>query len=304
MKVGIETIDSTKGSSKVAFKPIKQPVYRQTYTNTDVKKDAIVFYQDKSLTIKQFCYQAKKTAIPYSTFRRHIKLSGLGLLREQNKPVAQAEAIMNDYVGSLNKNKSKRTNDANTSHRYLTDDEELAIVQLCRVLASMGNGVSKQEVLKMIDEYINIEEDERKREECSKKVLRGLFERYTDLVKIVNACSLDPQRARKANTETRDAVFVKLDCYIKSLYAMELVPWKCFGDVSKKSIYNMDEVGTDTTKHRSKIVADALSMIRNFLLTPEGDGRMNMHITACIRTRSDGKFQLCSKEYQMWYFEN
>ncbi len=103
---------------------------------------------------------------------------------------------MNDYVSSLNKSKSKRTNNANTSHRYLTDNEELAIVQLCRVLASMGNGVSKQEVLKMIDEYIHIKEDERKREECSKKVLRGLFERYTDLVKIVDACSLDPQRAR------------------------------------------------------------------------------------------------------------
>jgi hypothetical protein len=88
--------------------------------------------------------------------------------------------------------------------------------------------------LNMIDEYIHIEEDERKREECSKKVLRGLFERYTDLVKIVDACSLDPQRARKANAETRDAVFVKLDCYIKSLYAMELIPWKSFGEVSKK----------------------------------------------------------------------
>jgi hypothetical protein len=45
-------------------------------------------------------------------------------------------------------------------------------------------------------------------------------------------------------------------------------------------------------------------MIRNFLLTPEGDGRMNMHITACITTRSDGKFQLCSKEYQMLQFGN
>jgi hypothetical protein len=63
----------------------------------------LFFYKEKSLTIKQSCYQAKNTAIPYGTLHCHIKLSGLGLLREQNKPVEQAEAIMNDYVSSLNK---------------------------------------------------------------------------------------------------------------------------------------------------------------------------------------------------------
>jgi hypothetical protein len=122
------------------------------------------------------------------------------------------------------------------------------------------------------------------REVCSKKVLCGLFERYTDLVKIVAGCSLDPQPARIGNTETIYAVSMKLDCcYIKSLYMMGLVPWKSFGDVLKHSIYNIDEVGTDKTKPRSKINADALSMIQNFQLAPEGDAQMNsMFILACI----------------------
>jgi hypothetical protein len=140
---------------------------------------------------------------------------------------------------------------------------------------------------------------------CSKKVLCGLFERYTDLVKIAAACSLDPQLARIGNTETIYAVPMKLDCcYIKSLYMMGLVPWKSFGDVLKHSIYNMDEVGTgDTTKHRPKINVDALSMIQNFQLAPEGDARMNsMHILACITTTSDGKFLLCLKEYELLCF--
>jgi hypothetical protein len=104
----------------------------------------------------------------------------------------------------------------------------------------------------------------------------------------VAACLIDPQRAKKANTETRDALFVKLDCYIKSLLAMGLVPWKPYSDVSKQSIHNMDEVGTDTTKHRSKIVADALTMNHKFKITPKGDGQMNMHIITCITTQSDG----------------
>jgi hypothetical protein len=116
----------------------------------------------------------------------------------------------------------------------------------------------------MIDAYCCIKEDERKHKECSKKLCCGLFECYTDLVKTVAACLLNPQWARTKNTKTRDAVFVKLDCYIKSLYTMGLVPWKSFVDVSKQSIYNTDKVGTDTRKHRSKIIADAFSIIWNF----------------------------------------
>jgi hypothetical protein len=120
------------------FKSKKPPVYRQSYTNANIRKDALIFYKEKSLTIKQFCYQTKKTAIPYGTFhRRHIQLSRLGLLREKIKPVEQAEAVMNDYVSSLKKNTSDQTNNANASHPYLTDNEELAIVQFCHVLASM-----------------------------------------------------------------------------------------------------------------------------------------------------------------------
>jgi hypothetical protein len=51
----------------------------------------------------------------------------------------------------------------------------------------------------------------------------------------------------------------------------------------------MDEVGSDTTKHRSKVIADAGAIIRKYQETKEGDGKMNMHITACLTTRADGE---------------
>jgi hypothetical protein len=87
---------------------------------------------------------------------------------------------LNDYISKLKQNTLNLTKKASESHRYLTDNEELAIVQFCRVLSSMGQGVPKQEVLMMIDEYIHIEEDDRRRVDCPEKMLRGLFERYTD----------------------------------------------------------------------------------------------------------------------------
>jgi hypothetical protein len=108
-------------------------------------------------------------------------------------------------------------------------------------------------------------------------------------VKVVEAGSLDPARSRKATQETRDAVFFKLDRFIKTLHETVKVPWKSFSEVPADKKFNMDEVSNDTTKHRSRIIADALYMVRRFQLTPEGDGRMNMHITVCITTRADGK---------------
>jgi hypothetical protein len=38
--------------------------------------------------------------------------------------------------------------------------------------------------------------------------------------------------------------------------------WKHFKDVSRTVIYNMDKMGTDTTKHRYKIIADESALIR------------------------------------------
>jgi hypothetical protein len=49
----------------------------------------------------------------------------------------------------------------------------------------------------------------------------------------------------------------------------------------------MDEAATDMTKHRSKVIVDALSMVHRFALTPEGDVNMNMHITMCLTTQTD-----------------
>ena len=70
------------------------------------------------------------------------------------------------------------------------------------------------------------------------------------------------------------------------------VGWKSYQEIPKDNIFNMDEVGNDTTKHRSKIVADKMNILaRMFQRTPEGDGKMNMHITACITTCANGRYE-------------
>jgi hypothetical protein len=161
------------------------------------------------------------------------------------------------------------------------------------MIGKSGRGVDRDELLEMINGVINIDVDEREREEATEKVVKDILRRHPDLMKLVNAGSVDPLRAKKANTKTRDTVFSKLQAQTRGLYSEGHIPWKNYSEIPSHCIYNMDEVGTDTTKHRRKVIADKRDPFqRIFAVTPEGD-RMKGHITACITTRADGTYKDC-----------
>jgi hypothetical protein len=286
-----ESCPDDPSSVGVPLNCAKVPVYCKKYKGSaDICKHLVAYYSIAD-DAKLNTYVLSQTTIPKTTFRNHWKASGLRAMHEESPrpPLERARAHASRYLATLSKSKKSRPSHASMSNRSLTPDEELAFVQLMRMLGNMGHGVTKLEALDVIDEYINGRVDKRDRVEVSEKILRGILDRNKDLVKVISAGSLDPQRAKKANAETRDAVFTKLNSYIKNLYAMKKVPWKCYREVPNNCIFNMDEVGTDTTKHRSKIIADAAAVIRAYQQTREGDDKMNMHITACLTTRADGK---------------
>jgi hypothetical protein len=284
-KFVIKKLPGTVGSSTSAQ---KQRTYKQTYTNADLEKQLLAYYaMEIGSSLSAFC---KKNTIPKTTFHRHFKESGLSTLQALKKPLEMAKASLVPYFLDVEKNSGKRTESATEANCYLTKLQELAIVQIAKLLGMMGEGITRLDIHRMILEVLNIDEDERTRYECTEKVVDRLLKRNKELVKLVSAGSLDPARAKKANKQTRDAMFKKLDGYIRNLYAMDRIPWKRAKDVPRNVIYNMDEVGTDTTKRRAKVIASAEEMMRHFQITPEGDGKMNMHITACITTRADGKY--------------
>jgi hypothetical protein len=286
--VRIERLSAAGTTSTSAPKPSKRPSYGGSYMPLNVEHDLVTFYE-KAPAMEMAAFCKSETTIPRTTFIRHYNSSGLSQLKSEDKPIEVARAAAAKYTRGLAIGKKKRTAKASALNRYLTEQEELSLVQIIRLLASIGHGVTKPDVMSLIDEYVNLEEDDRNSVEISESVFRGLMSRHKDLIKLVNSGSLCPSRARKANTETRDKVFFKMDAYVRSLNAMGKVPWKNFSEVPKDVIYNMDEVGNDTTKRRSKVLADRETPARLFQVTPEGDGKMNMHITACITTRADGK---------------
>eukprot|EP00978_Attheya_sp_CCMP212_P004903 scaffold10743_cov58-Attheya_sp.AAC.4 len=86
-------------------------------------------------------------------------------------------------------------------------------------------------------------------------------------------------------------------CYVELLNKLDLVPWKSFSEVPATRKYGMDEVGTDTTKRMGKIFVSTELLGPLFQITPEGNNKMNHHITLCITTRADGKY--CREDFHL-----
>jgi hypothetical protein len=290
MKAIVEIIDLQQDDT-AGVKVTKGPTYSK-WTNNDMTKSLLHYYMVPGMSLRSFHKEyLKDTQIPrktFSTYWKAIKLKDM----YQNKDVSYeaAKIAVEMYVRRTKKNASTRVTAAIESRRYLTEQEEKGLVHLALILGKSGHGIDRDELLSIVNEMINIDWDEREREEASEKTVRGILERHPDLMKLVNSGGLDPARARKATKKTRDVVFSKLQAQTRGLYAQGKIPWMDYRDIPSDCLYNMDEVGTDTTKHRRKVIADKRNPFqRIFTVTPEGD-RMKGHITVCVTTRADGTF--------------
>jgi len=281
--------------SRMTVKKVHQKSYRKY--DTAYLFDSLIEFACLTDGMSIRAFLKGKENLSKSSFLRYFKQSGLADLKSNGPFDCDVGKVMlTKYFEQTSKNCIKRTAEAHASCRYLTDHEEHAVVQLCTVLGSMGYGLTCQDLHSLADSIVNKDVDDRERVSISKHVTEGLLKCYKNLVKIVAAASLDPKRARQATVDTRNAVFFKLNSYIEILHEMGQLPWKSYLEIPPNSIYNMDELGNDTTKHRNKILQkktntgnEQVSTTRTFMRTSEGDGRMPWHITVCLTTRADGK---------------
>ena len=236
-------------------------VYCKDYTIGDVVRDLNLFYElEPGKSLSEFV--AYHSNIPKTTFMCHYKDSKLKEMKGRKEALEKARVASAVYFANLLKFKSNRTQKASWTNRYLTNDEELAFIHIMRIIGNMGHGVTHQEAISMIDKHVHGKVDGQDAVKCSEKFLCAILNQNKE-IKLGSAGSLDPQHAKKATKDTRDVMFTKLDACIRNLNAMKLVSWKLYRDVPADSIYNMDEVGTDTTKHRSKIICNSATTIRH-----------------------------------------
>jgi hypothetical protein len=134
------------------------------------------------------------------------------LLKSKHKTLEVGRAAATAYARGLVISKKKWTIKAAALNWHLIEQEELSLVQFICLMASMGHGVTKPNVISLIDKYVNlVERNECKAVEVSEKVLHGLFARHKNNIKLVNYGSLDPAHVRKATKETRENVCFQMD---------------------------------------------------------------------------------------------
>jgi len=139
-----------------------------------------------------------------------------------------------------------------------------------------------------------------------------LLQRQSDLVELVKCPSVDPVRLDNVSDEILDALFAKLDSYVKLLVSMKCVESSVlgFGDLSPRRIYNADEVQLNTLKRDREFCilekAEGRKKMKqsksrqkptrpkgqNFRRTKEGDKKMKRHVTIMVTSRADGKLLL------------
>ena len=85
-------------------------------------------------------------------------------------------------------------------------------------------------------------------------------------------------------------MFTKLDNYVALMHEMGICIETSYCEFKNTQIYNMDECAIDTTRRQKKVLCSKEDVKRLFQITPEGDNKMNVHISLALTSRADGKF--------------
>ncbi len=253
-KFEIKEINSSRlEKSKITVKKVKDKLYRQY--DAGYFFNCLIEYASMKNEISITSYLKTKKNISKSSFLRYYNKSGLAAYKQQGTfDTGIAKTMLTAFFETTNKNSKSRILAAQDSICYLTANEEPLLVQLCTVLGAMGYGLTCNDLHCLADDLINQDVDECQKVSISKHVTEGLLQQHKDLVKVVAAASLDPKLACQATVKMRDTMFSKLTAYIELLYATGKIPWKTYSDILAEAIFNMDELGNDTTKHQNKIL--------------------------------------------------
>jgi hypothetical protein len=76
-------------------------------------------------------------------------------LQTQKTCDVAVKKVLKSHLAKTRENARKCTGFANKATRYLTDNEELAIVQIARLMGSCGAGIGRDELLDIINTYIH-----------------------------------------------------------------------------------------------------------------------------------------------------
>ena len=276
----------------------KRGCYKTGYSEEDLRSDVLSFCLSKEKYCTHWHKNTKRT-IPRKTISERFNLCKLNELKgKENLTFQECAEIYDTWFTKKEKNRLDSLKQHHKSNEHLTDEEQKILLECCTILSACARGLTEGELLDIISGIVCEREDERQRIEPSIDVVYCLLQKYPDLrSKVRMSAALDPLWAAQASEETRATFFTKLNNYIEMLHSLKYLPETNYGELCASRngltrLYNMDEVAVDTTQHRNKVICSKEYAKRCFSITPEGDGKMNFHVSIALTTRADGKLNL------------
>ena len=176
-------------------------------------------------------------------------------------------------------------------NRVLTPDEVKVLVDTATMMANMGLGIDPDTCLEIVNSILKKRIEAGVFVPTTIGVVKRIIANNSNLLRLVRGNSIDTKRVRQADKDVRNAMFVKLDNYIKILYLQGKVPWKSWSEVPPECMSNMDELAVNAHGYRKKIIAPVahFNSGRTYQETSCGDSKMPFHITVCLTTTAKGK---------------
>ena len=208
-------------------------------------------------------------------------------MKNLGDPISEASVIYDKWCVSEKEKTSKKNKNNGSNEKAIPEGLEVFIREMIKQLALCGQGMGKKLARQIIEAALK---DGCVNNSFSPKTLDRFVANYDLECRSVK--NIDPARISQVTPENRDAFFFRLDQVVKLVNMID--PINCnatdWSKVCAELIYNMDELGTDPTKHTDVMLIPKEVSNRIFQSTPEGD-KNNSHLTVAMFSRSDGKYK-------------
>ena len=120
-----------------------------------------------------------------------------------------------DYLNKKKEKADQQLQGIHYSNQVLTTDETALVVNTCKELATMGLGIDEDTCLMVVNSILWERIDMIHFTPVTRWVISLLIKVNLDLLKLTRGNSIDPKCVWQADTDVRDALFVKLENFIK-----------------------------------------------------------------------------------------
>ena len=207
----------------------------------------------------------------YIAIQRHWKGSMLQELKDKSVPLTHALPVFDRFIQADKERLAKRNKERASVLKKLPEEFEAFMLCLITEMATCGKGLGRRTVKSLVEGCLREYKLSDTKTAFSQKTFERFLKEYDCTCK--NVKNINPERALQVKPENREIMFANLDSLVGLVNAIDKqnCPWTCWEEVPARNKYNVDEMSTDPTSHRNKIVLPKWLHMGLMQITPQGN---------------------------------